>query len=169
MTSANQDGYIVSASSVWSNAFADYQAFNNKPFEGQTTGAYSGTNGWSAVDNSFNSSGDAILSRPKFGFTIPQEWIQVILPSAKTIISIKLKFRGDSSYTFAPRDFKFYISNDGETTWRLLESVENYSVNTEYQETEYSVNGHGTHIGMSITGSNLGRTIVVGELFIKGY
>jgi surface protein len=124
MTSASQNGYIVTSSSTHSSG-ANYKAFNKSyapasddywMAEPYTHGKYDGGNG---NYNGINSLGG-----------VSGEWIILQIPTAKIMNSVHITARDlliDSNGTWderdkAPKDFKVFGSNDG-TNWNEVLSV----------------------------------------------
>ena len=100
LSSANQDGYEVSESSMHDSGHAGYFAFDD---DTQTR--------WATTANS----GDA--------------WLQIKLPTPTAFNAVQIASRGDSSLDQAPSAFQIQGSNDGET-WNVLDSESNVSWTT---------------------------------------
>ena len=100
LSSANQDGYEILASTQFANDHAGYFAFDDNT---QTR--------WATTANS----GDA--------------WLQIKLPTSTAFNAVQIASRGDSSLDQAPSAFQIQGSNDGET-WNTLDSESNVSWTT---------------------------------------
>ena len=100
LTSANQDGYEILASTQFANDHAGYFAFDDNT---QTR--------WATAANS----GDA--------------WLQIKLPTPTAFNAVQIASRGDSSLDQAPSAFQIHASNDGEN-WNTLDSESNVSWTT---------------------------------------
>lgn len=100
LTSANQDGYEILASTQFANDHAGYFAFDDNT---QTR--------WATAANS----GDA--------------WLQIKLPTSTAFNAVQIASRGDSSLDQAPSAFQIQGSNDGET-WDTLDSENDVSWST---------------------------------------
>ena len=123
LTSASQDGYIVTSSSTHSSG-ANYKAFNKSyapasddywMAEPYTHGKYDGGGNYNGINSLGGVSG---------------EWIALQIPTARIMISVYITARDlliDSNGTWderdkAPKDFKVLGSNDG-TNWNEVLSV----------------------------------------------
>ena len=123
LTSASQDGYIVTSSSTHSSG-ANYKAFNKSyapasddywMAEPYTHGKYDGGGNYNGINSLGGVSG---------------EWIALQIPTARIMISVHITARDlliDSNGTWderdkAPKDFKVLGSNDG-TNWNEVLSV----------------------------------------------
>ena len=100
LSSANQNGYEVTASSQCDNGHAGYLAFDDNT---QTR--------WASVANEGNS------------------WLQVKLPTAMAFNAVKIAPRGDGYLDQAPSAFQIQGSNDGEN-WDVLDSETGISWST---------------------------------------
>ena len=92
LSSANQNGYEITASSQCDNGHAGYLAFDDNT---QTR--------WASAANEGNS------------------WLQVKLPTAMVFSAVKIAPRGDGYIDQAPSAFQIQGSNDGEN-WDVLDS-----------------------------------------------
>lgn len=100
LSSANQDGYEITASSQYDNSHAGYLALDDNT---QTR--------WASVENEGNS------------------WLQVKLPTAMAFNAVKIAPRGDYYLDQAPSAFQIQGSNDAEN-WDVLDSETNVSWTT---------------------------------------
>ena len=100
LTSANQDGYEILASTQFANDHAGYLAFDDNT---QTR--------WATTENS----GDA--------------WLQIKLPTPTVFNAAQIAPRGDGYLDQAPSAFQIHGSNDGET-WDVLDSENDVSWST---------------------------------------
>ena len=100
LTSANQDGYEITASSQSDNGHAGHFAFDDNT---QTR--------WASVANEGNS------------------WLQIKLPTPTSFNAVQIASRGDGYLDQAPSAFQIHASNDGET-WNVLDSESNVSWTT---------------------------------------
>jgi hypothetical protein len=177
MTSASQDGYTVTASSVWGNSaiFQPWRVFNNLPNEGlQTLQADGNLVGfdygwsWGSFGGTFDvTTFNATVLNNKFGLNINQEWIQMELPQSVSMKSFKHKARGDNAYNGAIRDFQVLTSTDG-ITWVVLLTVTGHVQTSRGQEDEWAIDGFGKYIGISITKNNGASALNMGEVFVRG-
>jgi hypothetical protein len=177
MLSASQDGYTVTASSVWSNSaiFQPWRVFNNLPNEGlQTLQADGNLVGfdygwsWGSFGGTFDvTTFNATVLNNKFGLNINQEWIQMELPQSVSMKSFKHKARGDNAYNGAIRDFQVLTSTDG-ITWVVLLTVVGHVQTSRGQEDEWVIDGFGKYIGISITKNNGASALNMGEVFVRG-
>lgn len=100
LSSANQDGYEITASSQCDGGHAGYLAFDDNM---QTR--------WASAANEGNS------------------WLQVKLPTAMAFNAVKIAPRGDGYLDQAPSTFQIQGSNDGEN-WDVLDSETGISWST---------------------------------------
>ncbi|MDR3563312.1 MAG: hypothetical protein P4N59_18020 [Negativicutes bacterium] len=140
MTSNNQNGYVVSASSLYSAAYDAYKAFNKSNVAGDFWETASG---------------------------VVTGWVKVQFPSAKTITKYRLSCPPDSGWTAVmPRIWTMEGSNTGafsgeqtivdartETGWILSGTIE-YSIQFPaaflyYRLSITANNGHASALGMA--------------------
>lgn len=100
LSSANQDGYEVSASSACDAGHARYFAFDD-----------STETRWASVANESNS------------------WLQIKLPMAAAFNAVKIAPRGDNYLDQAPKNFQIQASNNAEN-WDVLDSETDVSWTT---------------------------------------
>jgi hypothetical protein len=120
LTSASQDGYVVTESSEFSTtSWQSYYVFDNNT-------ADSGNNNWASLPGRYTSSGQTYSGGSSLG-NYDGEYIQIELPVKINLSLVRIfprTYVTPSAQT--PKDFVIIASNDG-VTYDLLKSVTNQS------------------------------------------
>jgi hypothetical protein len=120
LTSASQDGYVVTESSEFSTtSWQSYYAFDNNTADG-------GNNNWASLPGRYTSSGQTYSGGSSLG-NYDGEYIQIELPVKINLSLVRIfprTYATPSAQT--PKDFVIIASNDG-VTYDLLKSVTNQS------------------------------------------
>jgi len=120
LTSASQDGYVVTESSEFSTtSWQSYYAFDNNTPDG-------GNNNWASLAGRYTSSGQTYSGGSSLG-NYDGEYIQIELPVKINLSLVRIfprTYATPSAQT--PKDFVIIASNDG-VTYDLLKSVTNQS------------------------------------------
>jgi hypothetical protein len=126
------EGYVASASSIYSGIYWAFSAFEDK-------GEYTNGNApaWASGNGSF-SSGSAGTSRTTGSDTFNHEWLQIQLPQAIQLSYFNISKRiGSNRFDEVPKSGYMYGSNDG-VTWTKLVAYSDLTY-VDYQPTRVNV------------------------------
>jgi hypothetical protein len=120
LTSASQDGYVVTASSEFGTTlWQSYYAFDNNTADG-------GNDNWASLAGKYTNSGQTYSGGSSLG-NYDGEYIQIELPVKINLSLVRIFPRTNATPNpQTPKDFVIIASNDG-VTYDLLKSVTNQS------------------------------------------
>ena len=169
LTSASQDGYVVTASSQYNVDYAVYNAFNDVIQEGEA-----GAAGvlWTSANSTYPASGGFYVGTTYGIGTTYGEFVKLELPykiKPKEVRIFPRKFHSGVGNAQSPAQFKIFGSNDNFSS----EIVEIYHQNTDWVNNgtwgvfDISHTTHFKHFGIVFTKTN--GSIIVGVQEIEYY
>ncbi|WP_461614589.1 discoidin domain-containing protein [Clostridium sp. Marseille-QA1073] len=143
MNSDTQDGFEILTSSIFSNDYKGYKAFNKQPCS-------SNGNSWACADN------------------VKKGWIQINLPKCAFVNRYSIQSRNlYDAPTTAPREWIFEGSNDG-FNWQVLDNKIEQSF-TQAENKIFNIKGgYFKCFRINISKNNGSRYLVIDEIELFG-